>query len=436
MTKTLILDTNVYLTEVSSLFAFGKSNIAIPTIILDEIDKHKNRQDTAGFNARMMNRTLDNLRRKGSLFEGVSLGRGKGKVFAAQYDPRYMPQGMATSDSDNKIIAIALRLKLEGNEIAVVSRDLNMRVKCDAFGLECHDYQPQQVIKSVEKLFDGTETLEVDDDFIDSFYQSEEGLLLPDQNKKLFPNQYIILTGKADPKKSAVCRFVNYNTPLRKVYTYKDIWGLSANNKEQKFAMDLLFDKNINIVSLTGQAGTGKTLIAAACGLEQVLNSTRSQGGYDKLIITRPVQPLGRDIGFLPGTLEEKMMPWIAPIRDNLEHLFGDRTALDMQLEQGIIEIEAMTYIRGRSISNAFMVVDEAQNLTPHELKTIITRVGHGTKLILTGDIQQIDNSYVDAVSNGLTYAVEKFKEYEISGHVSLIKGERSKLATLASEIL
>ena len=436
MTKTLILDTNVYLTEVSSLFAFGKSNIAIPTIILDEIDKHKNRQDTAGFNARMMNRTLDNLRRKGSLFEGVSLGRGKGKVFAAQYDPRYMPPGMATSDSDNKIIAIALRLKLEGNEIAVVSRDLNMRVKCDAFGLECHDYQPQQVIKSVEKLFDGTETLEVDDDFIDSFYQSEEGLLLPDQNKKLFPNQYIILTGKADPKKSAVCRFVNYNTPLKKVYTYKDIWGLSANNKEQKFAMDLLFDKNIKIVSLTGQAGTGKTLIAAACGLEQVLNSTRSQGGYDKLIITRPVQPLGRDIGFLPGTLEEKMMPWIAPIRDNLEHLFGDRTALDMQLEQGIIEIEAMTYIRGRSISNAFMVVDEAQNLTPHELKTIITRVGHGTKLILTGDIQQIDNSYVDAVSNGLTYAVEKFKEYEISGHVSLIKGERSKLATLASEIL
>ena len=200
--------------------------------------------------------------------------------------------------------------------------------------------------------------------------------------------------------------------------------------------MDLLFDKDIKVVSLTGQAGTGKTLIAAACGLEQVLNSTKSQGGYDKLIITRPVQPLGRDIGFLPGTLEEKMMPWIAPIRDNLEHLFGDRTALDMQLEQGTIEIEAMTYIRGRSISNAFMVVDEAQNLTPHELKTIITRVGHGTKLILTGDIQQIDNSYVDAVSNGLTYAVEKFKEYEISGHVSLIKGERSKLATLASEIL
>ena len=187
---------------------------------------------------------------------------------------------------------------------------------------------------------------------------------------------------------------------------------------------------------MTGQAGTGKTLIAAACGLEQVLNSTRSQGGYDKLIITRPVQPLGRDIGFLPGTLEEKMMPWIAPIRDNLEHLFGDRTALDMQLEQGIIEIEAMTYIRGRSISNAFMVVDEAQNLTAHELKTIVTRAGENTKIVLTGDIEQIDNIYTNETSNGLAYAVERFKTTELSGHVTFMKGERSRIATLASKIL
>jgi len=200
--------------------------------------------------------------------------------------------------------------------------------------------------------------------------------------------------------------------------------------------MDLLFDKNIHIITLTGPAGTGKTLIAAACGLEQVLHNTKSSGGYDKLIITRPVQPMGRDIGFLPGTLEEKMMPWIAPLRDNLEYLYGDKTALDMHMEQGVIEIEAMTFIRGRSISNAFMIVDEAQNLTIHELKTIITRVGHGTKLVLTGDIQQIDNSYVDSVSNGLAHAVEKFKPYDISGHVTLYKGERSTLATLAAEIL
>ena len=435
MKKTLILDTNVFLTEANSLFSFGKADIAIPTIILDEIDRHKHRQDTAGLNARAMNRILDKLRSKGSLFMGVPLGRGKGQVFAAQYDPRYMPSGMEANDSDNKIIAIAVRLKIEGRDIAVISRDLNMRVKCDSFGIECYDYQPQQVVKSADKLFDGTEIIEVDDALIDDFYADKE-VLVPEIKKSLFPNQFVILKSENTDKKTALCRYIDDSTPLRKVYSYHDIWGLSANNKEQKFAMDLLFDNNVQIVSLTGQAGTGKTLIAAACGLEQVLHSTKASGGYDKLIITRPVQPMGRDIGFLPGTLEEKMMPWIAPLRDNLEYLFGDKTALDMHMEQGVVEIEAMTYIRGRSISNAFMIVDEAQNLTAHELKTIITRVGHGTKLVLTGDIQQIDNSYVDAVSNGLTHAVEKFKSYNIAGHVSPKKGERSKLATLAAEIL
>ena len=310
-----------------------------------------------------------------------------------------------------------------------------MRVKCDSFGIECYDYQPQQAVKSVDKLFDGADTITVSDQWLEDFYANKE-VILPQQKIKLYPNHYLLLQSETDKKKTALGRFLNYDMPVRRVFTYKDIWGLSANNKEQKYAMDLLFDPSVQIVSLTGQAGTGKTLIAAACGLEQVLHSTKNQGGYDKLIITRPVQPMGRDIGFLPGTLEEKMLPWIAPLRDNLEYLFGDKMALDMQMEQGTIEIEAMTYIRGRSISNAFMVVDEAQNLTAHELKTIITRVGHGTKLILTGDIQQIDNAYVDAVSNGLTHAVEKFKNYEISGHVTLYKGERSKLATLAAEIL
>ena len=435
MRKTLVLDTNVYLTEAQSIFQFGRSDIAVPTIVLDEIDKHKHRQDTAGHNARAMNRVFDKLRSKGSLFTGVPLGSGKGHIFAAQYDPRYMPAGMDVEDSDNKIIAITLKLKLEGRDVAIISRDLNMRVKCDSFGIECYDYQPQQAVESVDSLYDGAAEILVPDDIIEAFYNNEP-VILPEQKQKLYPNHFLVLKSTKDDKKSAICRFLGYDHPLKKVYTYKDIWGLSANNKEQKYAMDLLFDKDVHILSLTGKAGTGKTLIAAACGLEQVLKSTRSQGGYDKLIITRPVQPMGRDIGFLPGTLEEKMMPWIAPLRDNLEYLFGDKTALDMHMEQGVVEIEAMTYIRGRSISNAFMIVDEAQNLTTHELKTIITRVGHGTKLILTGDIQQIDNSYVDAVSNGLTYAVEKFKDYPISGHVTLYKGERSKLATLAANIL
>jgi len=435
MTKTLVLDTNVYLTEANAIFSFGKSDIAVPTIVLDEIDRHKHRQDTAGLNARTMNRVLDKLRSKGSLFTGVPLGTGKGRIFAAQYDPRYMPTGMDTDDSDNKIIAIALRLKIEGNDVAVISRDLNMRVKCDSFGIECHDYQHQQVVNSPDNLFDGSSEIDVPEDFIEKFYSGED-VFLEEQKQVLYPNQFLLLKSDKDDKKSAICKFRGYQTPLTKIYSYKDIWGLSAKNKEQKYAMDLLFDKDIHIVSLVGQAGTGKTLLAAACGLEQVLHSTKSQGGYDKLIITRPVQPMGRDIGFLPGTIEEKMMPWIAPIRDNLEYLFGDKTALDMQMEQGVIEIEAMTYIRGRSISNAFMIVDEAQNLTAHELKTIITRVGHGTKLVLTGDIQQIDNSYVDSVSNGLAHAVEKFKSHRLSGHVTLYKGERSKLATLAAEIL
>jgi len=435
MKKTLVLDTNVYLTEAQSVFQFGRNNIAVPTVVLDEIDRHKHRQDTAGHNARTVNRIFDKLRSKGSLFTGVPLGSGKGQIFAAQYDPRYMPAGMDTGDSDNKIIAITLKLKIEGRDVAVISRDLNMRVKCDSFGIECYDYQPQQAVDSVESLYDGAAEIIVEDNVVEDFY-ANGAIYLPKQKEKLYPNHFLVLKSSKDDKKSAICRFTDYDEPLKKVYTYKDIWGLSAKNKEQKYAMDLLFDKDVHILSLTGKAGTGKTLIAAACGLEQVLRSTKSQGGYDKLIITRPVQPMGRDIGFLPGTLEEKMMPWIAPLRDNLEYLFGDKTALDMQMEQGIIEIEAMTYIRGRSISNAFMIVDEAQNLTTHELKTIITRVGHGTKLVLTGDVQQIDNSYVDAVSNGLTYAVEKFKDYKISGHVTLHKGERSKLATLAANIL
>ena len=434
MKKTIILDTNVYLTEAGSILAFGKNNIAIPTIVLDEIDKHKHRQDTAGLNARTMNRVLDALRKKGSLMDGVALGRGKGKIFAAHFDAKYMPPGMDPNDSDNKIIAIALRLKEKQHKISVVSRDLNMRVKCDAHGIECFDYQPQKVINSVENLFTGTQDIEVEFSTIDRFYTGEP-FLLDEKEYKLYPNQYLTLKNETT-NKSAICKFEGYDKPLRKVNKFKNIWGLSAKNKEQQYAMDLLFDKNIHVISLTGPAGTGKTLLATACALEQVVNTTGASGGYDKLIITRPVQPMGRDIGFLPGTLEEKMLPWIAPIRDNLEHLFGDRTALDMHIEQGTIEIEAMTYIRGRSIANAFMIVDEAQNLTAHELKTIITRVGHGTKLVLTGDIQQIDNSYVDSVSNGLTHAVEKFKKYDIAGHITLTKGERSKLATLASEIL
>ena len=214
MTKTLILDTNVYLTEAQALFSFGRSDIAIPTIILDEIDKHKHRQDTAGLNARTMNRVLDRLRSKGSLLNGVPLGKGKGKVFAAQYDPRYMPSGMSAEDSDNKIIAIAVRLRFEGNDVAVISRDLNMRVKCDSFGIECYDYQPQQAVKSVDKLFDGSLTVTVADQWLEDFYANKD-VLLPEQKVKLYPNHYLLLQSEKDPKKTALGRFLNYDQPVR-----------------------------------------------------------------------------------------------------------------------------------------------------------------------------------------------------------------------------
>jgi PhoH-like ATPase len=211
-------------------------------------------------------------------------------------------------------------------------------------------------------------------------------------------------------------------------------WGIKPRNKEQTFAYELLFDESIPLVTLIGRAGSGKTLMAIAAGLEQTLGMGENK--YKKLVVSRPVQPLGKDIGFLPGSMEEKMMPWLMPLQDNMEYILGDKTMFKVYLEKGQVEIEALTYIRGRSISNAFIIIDEAQNLTAHEVKTIITRVGENTKIVLTGDIEQIDNVYTNETSNGLTYAIEKFKGSVLSGHITFTKGERSKIATLASKIL
>jgi PhoH-like ATPase len=433
MKKTYVLDTNVFLTDTAALKAYGRNDIVIPTVVLDEIDKHKHRQDTAGLNARKINRILDKYRISGSLSKGVRISKGKGLIYVSAYEMQDIPIGFKAEDSDNKIIATALSLQRHGKKVILVSRDLNLRVKADSVGIKCQDYDLDKAVESPEELFSGLKIIEVTDEEVDKFYT---GNLIVENDKSLCPNQFVVLQSNTNEKKTALCKFVGANEPVKKIIPYKDIWGVRARNKEQEFALDLLFDENVHIISLVGRAGSGKTLLSIAAGLEQVLNSQAHKKGYQKLIVTRPVQPMGRDIGFLPGTLEEKMMPWVAPIRDNLEHLFGDKAAMEMYMEQGIIEVEAMTYIRGRSISNAYIILDEAQNLTTHELKTIITRVGEGTKIILTGDIQQIDNSYVDATSNGLAYAVEKFKQYKISGHVTLSKGERSQLATLAAEIL
>ncbi len=443
--KIYVLDTSVCLTDFNALSHYGNNDIIIPLKVLDEIDNHKSRQDGVGVNARGFIRFLDSLREKGSLIKGVRIAKGKGLLKASDYEVGVLPEGWDTSVPDNQIIATAITLAEEQRPLArprkviVVSRDINMRVKCDSIGLDAEDYVQEQVVSDTTDIYTGFVTHLVDDQTIDQFYGDEE-IFISEEEVSIHPNEFIMLVSNSNEKRTAIARFTGFSNPLLKVAECSSgrkrssAWGVKPRNKEQSFGLNLLRDPNVPLVSLIGKAGSGKTLLALSAGLEQVLEG---RGEYKHLIVSRSVQPMGKDIGFLPGTMEEKMMPWIAPIRDNLKYLMGNSNeTLDTYIEQGIIEIEALTYIRGRSIPNAYIIIDEAQNLTLHELKTIITRVGDGTKIVLTGDIEQIDNPYLDGVSNGLTYAIEKFKPYELSGHVTLVKGERSKIATLASKIL
>jgi len=434
--KYYVLDTNVYLSDCDAVFAYKNNNVAIPLKVLEEVDKHKKRQDGVGANARQFIRTLDELREKGSLDEGAKLGKGKGTISVIPCDLSLLPTGFESSNADNQIIAATLTLIKElgdNKNVFLVSQDINMRVKCDSLGINTEDYIPNQIVERAEEVFTGFTQYLVDDALIDRFYAGEK-IQFEEKDIKLCPNQFVMLVSNANDKKTALARFRAYNKPITKVREYKDgVWGIHAKNKEQQFALELLMDPDVKIVSIIGRAGGGKTLNALAAGLQQILDDKV----YKKLIVSRPVQPMGKDIGYLPGTLEEKMSPWLAPVQDNLEFLMGDDKAhLQMLMEAGTIEMEALTYIRGRSIANAFIIIDESQNLTSHELKTIITRVGEGTKIVLTGDIEQIDNAYVDATTNGLTYAVEKLKAYEISGHITLKKGERSAVASLAASVL
>ena len=434
--KIYVLDTSVYLTDAKSLLSFENNDIVIPLKVLEEIDRHKKRQDGVGVNARETIRTLDSFREKGSLYKGVKLGTGKGSVFVKLCVKDNLPEDLDLSIPDNEIIAVALNQKdaFPRRKVIVVTCDINMRVKCDALGLITEDYQSNQVVTDTTHIYTGFLEHLVDEPVLDRFYKDEE-IFIENDELELVPNQFVLLVSNQNEKKTALARFVEYNQPLKRISGShkKGIWGVKPRNKEQMFALDLLKDNDVNIVTLIGKAGCGKTLLAIAAGLHQVMEEQI----YKRLVISRPIEPMGRDIGYLPGTLEEKMAPWVAPIQDNLRFLMAnDRENLQMYMDRGIIEVEALTYIRGRSISDAYIIIDEAQNLTAHELKTILTRVGENTKIILTGDIEQIDNVYLDETSNGLTHAVEKFKDYQISGHITLRKGERSKIATLASKIL
>jgi PhoH-like ATPase len=363
------------------------------------------------------------------------MGKGMGIIKVRSYNPLILPDDLDLEDSDNQILATALSEQQDNapRKVVVVSRDINMRVKCDALGLQSEDYYAEQVLESSEGLYSGRCEILVDEQVIDNFYSDEEVFLEEEQYSVLFPNQFVMLISNSNDKKTALAKFKNSLLPLQKIMkSSKTTWGTNPRNKEQQFAIDLLMDQSIPVVSLVGKAGSGKTLLALAAGLEQTFGG--SENKYKKIVVTKPVEPVGKDIGFLPGTMEDKMLPWLAPIQDNLQFLMGDdKATLELYMEKGKIEVEAMTFIRGRSISNAFIVIDEVQNMTQHEIKTVLTRVGENTKIVLTGDIEQIDNMYIDETNNGLSYVVERLKGEQITGHMTLLKGERSQVASIAA---
>jgi len=442
MKKNYILDTSVFLTDADAIYKFDNHDIFVPLKVLEEIDKHKKRQDSVGINARKIIRTFDDLREGGNLHKGVRIRKGKGLLKVMSYGclpGALFPPDLDIRIPDHTIIATAKAVQKSNpkRKMILVSRDINMRVICDSVGVEAQDYIAEKATNSADELYAGFIEHLVDDAVVDRFYNGEDIIISKEEAFQLWcPNQYVMLVSNANLKKTAIARFYNHFEPLGRIINDKfHDWKIAARNKEQAFAIDLLMDPNIKIVTLIGTAGSGKTLCAVAAGLQQTIGLRENH--YSKLIISRPVQPLGRDIGHLPGTMEEKLLPWLMPIQDNLEFLIGgDKNTLRLYIDNGKVEVEALTYIRGRSIANAFIIIDEAQNLTMHEVKTIITRAAEGTKIVLTGDIEQIDNAYVNEISNGLAHAVEKFKGSHITGHVTFRKGERSEIATLASKVL
>ncbi len=437
--KTYVLDTNVLLHDPQAIYKFQDNTVIVPLTVFEEIDRFKKEQSETGRNARQISREIDGFRKRAKLVDGVQLDNG-GTFKVAIYSEEFLlklPPELRVDQGDNRILAVAKDLQetLPEGSVIFITKDINLRIKADTIGMIAEDYQNDKI--SVDDLYTGTIQMQVGREAVDKFY--EEGAL--DLENEFNANQGITLIDETNPSHSAIGRYNALKQQLLPLLRVpKDgVWGIHPRNREQQFAFDLLLNDDIQLVSLVGKAGTGKTLLAIAAGLLK----TADESVYSRLLVSRPVFPMGRDLGFLPGDVEEKLAPWMQPIFDNVELLLtsvdeggkrkrGYRELLDL----GLMEIEPLTYIRGRSIPRQYMIVDEAQNLTPHEIKTIITRAGEGTKIVLTGDPYQIDNPYVDSASNGLTYAVERLKGQEIAGHMTLTKGERSSLAELAANLL
>lgn len=452
--KAFIIDTNVWLSDPDCWRKYApEGDVVIPFKVLEEIDHFKTKMSSSvGKNSRQVIRFLDKLRENGDIQKGVVLGEGLGKLKVRKADNSMIPFSLDLTMPDNVILALALDMMKRGSKIVtVVTRDINMRVKCDSLNILVVNHILGKIVESKDSLFSGSSTLEISSVDIDEFWNGETLELTKEEHPGLMLNECLTLECPTDKKKKALARFVGYNKPLVKISAnHKAVTklGLTPRNREQTFALELLMDPTIPVVTLIGKAGCGKTLLAVAAGLAQIgLNKKKkislkegidpAESVYTSMIISRPIQEMGQGLGFLPGPLEEKMAPFMQPIMDNMEVLLGpDSYELQSYMDSGLIKVEAPTYIRGRSIQKAFIIIDEAQNLSPHEIKTIITRVGEGTKIVLTGDIEQIDSEKLDETSNGLTYLVEKFKSYALSGHMTLSKGERSEVATLASQIL
>ncbi|MEL6604767.1 MAG: PhoH family protein [Cyanobacteria bacterium J06614_10] len=446
MKKIYVLDTNVLLHDPDAMLRFEDNEVLLPITVIEELDRFKKRPEEMGRNARQTSRLLDSLRQRGSLTEGIALDNGGTlRVSLCRRETLdKLPAELTVGNGDNAILAVAIETKKRCDcPVVMVSKDTNMRIKADTLGLTAEDYETDKI--DVDDLYTGMGEVLMSAEQMDALFQPG-GTSLADgglSDDKFFPNQALTLVDVNNPSHTALAlvRQDGRLTPLPKM-PYNGISRIQARNREQRFAFSLLLDDSVPLVTLVGKAGTGKTLLAIAAGLQKVTEEKR----YTRLLISRPVVPMGKDIGYLPGDMTEKLTPWMQPLYDNFDLIFNTQDTTDKPahwrrghedlMEMGLLQIEALTYIRGRTIPRQFFVIDEAQNLTPHEVKTILTRAGEGTKIVLTGDTAQIDNPYVDAASNGLTYVIERFRKNPLAGHITLYQGERSNLAAQAATLL